>query len=1514
MEAVIKKMAETQEQMGKMMEQFMKTAEDDRGQLHDVLKGQGDTHGQAMGKLTDVLGHQRPLTSLPSVVLQKYVPGEDPDFFFTNFERLAQAATWPVDWWGHYLGPLLTGDLQSAYQQANIQGNTPYADIKKCILERLGIDDETYRVRLRQAKEGPQETPRALSFRIKDLTNRWLRPEASTKEEILEKIYLEQFLASLYPATQRWVRQHARLTLEAAVEIASAYSRAQEVQRGREDHSHKAHPSAAIRPPRPLLPRRPEPLPMYPAPLLPRPPNPGPQCYSCGGFGHIARVCPHKEEPMDVGLARNYVCSTPGTTPPPFHCPVNIDGQTLMVLADTGCRQSVLRPQDMRHPVNPPSGVVAIQCVHGDTKRYPTTQVHVSHPKDPGTTLTVGLVPALPEQAILGSDYSGLPSLLQDTTDSLTRWWGEAPFPQGVSAFTKEPRAPKTKAQKKKEKREHISVFPVVPDNHPWQTDRDFRAAQREDPVLQEAWDKALDNEDPLTVGPYFFKKQGLLYRKGGPQHKPQLLVPGPFREKVLYLAHSHLLGGHFGDEKTSQMVLDKFYWPGVYQSVRTYCRECPVCQKNSRYRPPRAPLRPLPVIDVPFSRVGMDIIGPLLPSRSGCRYALVIVDYATRFPEALPLRQPTTQNIAKALVSVFSRVGFPREILTDQGTPFVSALMRQVCSHLGIKQIRTSAYHPQTDGLVERYNATLKQTLKKLLGLEAKRWEDMLPLALFAIRCAPQSSTGYSPYELLYGRPPRTFLDMAQEAWEAEPDRTRPLPEYVDNLKTHLSVLRDIVRQNLENAQDKQKGQYDKGTKPRVFDIGDWVLLMMPSSDQKLLGQWQGPYAILRQVTPVTYEIELDPTRGTTQIYHVNLLKKWEGPRPVLSTSLPGGPLSFTPCIDPDLPMSQSHDLQEVLYPLRQVFSSAPGHTTITEHAIHTVPGKVVRQRPYRVPEARRAIIKRETEKMLEMGIIEPSVSDWNSPIVLVPKPDGSVRFCIDFREVNKISTFDTYPLPRVDEMVERIGKARYISTLDLCKGYWQIPLREEDRKKTAFSTPEGLYQFLVLPFGLHGAPATFQRAMNHILRPHTLYAGAYLDDIVIYSDDWSQHLDHLSKVVTSLGTYGFTINPAKTTLAAQTVKYLGYLLGEGVIRPQKNKTEAIQSLPFPQTKRDLRAFLGFLGYYRRFVPNFSQRAAPLTDLLKKTAKTESVLRTPSPSLWHAFNDLKSALTSSPVLVSPDYSQRFLLQTDASEQGLGAVLSQTDPFGNERPILYLSRKQFPREKNYAVVEKEALAIKWAVESLRYYLEGREFTIYTDHAPLEWMARNKGHNDRVLRWFLSLQPYRFTTVHRKGVDQGNADYLSRHPLSNPRTRRTARGRECDVSPRATSPLPAPTRTSPLLCSPFQDAVTKRSPPAEQRTEATITASLTPEQPPPSPSQDPIREGNGPEALFLDPGSPASRMPAGHRKDGRQDTTEVGVSWQEISAGVEREEEDGSGEAEEWSEDWWSPTEVAEERP
>ncbi len=453
-----------------------------------------------------------------------------------------------------------------------------------------------------------------------------------------------------------------------------------------------------------------------------------------------------------------------------------------------------------------------------------------------------------------------------------------------------------------------------------------------------------------------------------------------------------------------------------------------------------------------------------------------------------------------------------------------------------------------------------------------------------------------------------------------------------------------------------------------------------------------------------------------------------------------------------------QLTDLAQLQADFADVFSPLPGRTDLVQHHIETLPGEVARSRPYRLPKHKKNVVQEELKAMLNLGVIEESHSDWASPIVLVPKTDGSVRFCVDYRKVNALSKFDAYPMPRVDELLDRLGAARFYSTLDLTKGYWQIPLSPLSKEKTAFTTPFGLHQFVTLPFGLFGAPATFQRLMDKVLRPHSAYAAAYLDDIIIHSNDWQRHMEHLRVVLGALRVAGLTANPRKCAIGRVEVRYLGFHLGHGQVRPQIDKTAAVAACPSPKTKKEVRQFLRLAGYYRRFVPNFSDLTSPLTDLTKKEA--------PDPVQWtelcqQALTKVKAALCGGPLLHSPNFDLPFLLQTDASDRGLGAVLAQVVG-GEERPVLYLSRKLSKRETRYSTVEKECLAIRWAVLTLRYYLLGREFTLCSDHAPLQWLHHMKDTNVRITRWYLALQPFKFKVIHRPGVQMAVADFLSRN--------------------------------------------------------------------------------------------------------------------------------------------------------
>ena len=281
-------------------------------------------------------------------------------------------------------------------------------------------------------------------------------------------------------------------------------------------------------------------------------------------------------------------------------------------------------------------------------------------------------------------------------------------------------------------------------------------------------------------------------------------------------------------------------------------------------------------------------------------------------------------------------------------------------------------------------------------------------------------------------------------------------------------------------------------------------------------------------------------------------------------------------------------------------MFRKEPGRTTVCQHVIHVDGVAPIRQKPYRIPYSRREAVQEELQKLLEAGVIRPSTSPWAAPIVPVEKKDGTIRLCVDYRKLNQDTKFDAYPMPQIEEVLDSVGSATIISTLDLAKGYWQIPLAEESKEKTAFTTPYGLYEFEVMPFGLHSAPATFQRMMNHVLRGCEQFAGAYLDDVIIHSKTWQEHLQHLQEVFRRLENAGLTVKVQKCQFGQAEAQYLGHVIGGGRVKPDPGKLRAVGSYPRPLTKKDVRAFLGLVGYYRRFIPEFAKTAAPLTDLTR--------------------------------------------------------------------------------------------------------------------------------------------------------------------------------------------------------------------------------------------------------------------------------------------------------------------------
>lgn len=430
-----------------------------------------------------------------------------------------------------------------------------------------------------------------------------------------------------------------------------------------------------------------------------------------------------------------------------------------------------------------------------------------------------------------------------------------------------------------------------------------------------------------------------------------------------------------------------------------------------------------------------------------------------------------------------------------------------------------------------------------------------------------------------------------------------------------------------------------------REYKLGDRVLVLKPKPKHKLDLAWDGPYTIAQKVSNVNYLVTINAEGEQCKLYHVNMLKPYfdRGNLVLLARTSEGNEYNLSGWgkinsgstvgevkLAPSLTQEQVTQLKVILMQFQTIFSNLPGKTNLYQHRIDTGEASPIAVPPYRVTGPNAAHIKREVEEMLDLGLIVPSESAWAAPVVLVPKPDNTLRFCVDYRRLNKVTTPDVYPMLRIDELVETIGAANYITTLDLRKGYWQVAMSPADQHKTAIVTKEGLFEFTVLPFGLRNAPSSFQRLIDKMLMGLRDFSLAYLDDIAIFSPNWRDHIRHIATVFQRIKDSGLTVKAAKCQFAMTQVKYLGHVIGGGNIRANWGKVQAITDWPRPSSKKEVRAFLGVVGYYRRHIPSFSTVAAPLCECLKKKNSDPIIW---SPECQEAFNKLKRVLTTEPIL-----------------------------------------------------------------------------------------------------------------------------------------------------------------------------------------------------------------------------------------------------------------------------------------
>ena len=433
------------------------------------------------------------------------------------------------------------------------------------------------------------------------------------------------------------------------------------------------------------------------------------------------------------------------------------------------------------------------------------------------------------------------------------------------------------------------------------------------------------------------------------------------------------------------------------------------------------------------------------------------------------------------------------------------------------------------------------------------------------------------------------------------------------------------------------------------------------------------------------------------------------------MSTSIPDEDVS---CVQFDDALSevQLDELKAVFRAHADILTTRPG--VFSGNLMLEIPltsDVPIRRKMYNLPFSSKEVVEKEIQVMLDLEIIEPSKSPYSSPVVLVRKKDGSCRFCIDFRGLNKITVFDAEPIPNVEDLFVRLAHSRFFTKIDLAKGYWQILVLPEDRPKTAFATHQGLFQFIRMSFGLVSAPAVFARMMR-MLHLADLSAENFFDDILVHSASWSDHLHHVRNVLDRLKSYGLTARPSKILAGFQSLEFLGHVVGSGVLRPDESKTDKILQVSTPTTKKQVRSLLGLLSFYRSYIPGFASVAAPLTDLTKEGGRSCRSIHW-TPDCASALQEIQDILSRKPVLLLPGLDLPFVLQTDASSTGLGAVLLQEFE-DSLHPVCFASRKLLDREKRYSTIERECLAIVWAVHKFVRFLWGVRFVLQTDHRPL----------------------------------------------------------------------------------------------------------------------------------------------------------------------------------------------------
>ena len=1392
------------------------------------------------------------------------------DAYLERFERFATSQKWQKHDWAVRLGALLKGRSLEVYSRLPSDEALDYEKLKLALLKHYQMTEDGYRTKFRTTRPQKNETPCQFAARISGYLHNWVKMSKidHTYEGLIDLLLREQFLISCSKDLGLFLRERECTSIDSMTETAERYVEAHgqysftAFQKSNYQGSANVKPFGKAEKYSGKVSEQKSKEELKPSHKVSASNNQSYRCYNCGRQGHRSFECRDKKkslaqaiEPLNLteqteqaiseaveravklalktktspdteagaclpvnscqaesiangsrtdnvetALTLNMSCQAtvgkPESHPPGMpSCKGYIAGVEVSVLRDTGCSSAVVRSELVKSDEYT-GNYQTCTLIDGTIRTFPLADIYVDTPFFRGMDNPV-------YDLIIGNLVGA-----REPKNPDSNW-----IPESNKQISNESQenlvtAVETRFMKVRKRKTPSSL--AVPSAISEVNQVDFINAQKNDPSLTHLWDKTAQKQE----GKYqFLVKNQMLVRKQQDKlniHKfhTRFVVPKQYRAEIVRLGHESLMSGHQGMARTYERVASQFFWPGIYNEVSKYCKSCDICQKTvPKGKVTKVPLGKVPLISEPFKRIAMDIVGPIFPaSNRGKRFILTVMDYATRYPEAIALSNIETETVAEALLAIYGRLGIPSEVLTDMGSQFTSAIMCEVSRLLSIKQLTTSPYNPKCNGMIEKFNGTLKQMLKRMCNEQPKDWDRYLIPLLFAYREAPHESLGgFSPFELLYGRSVRGPMQVLKELLTKvnTEDEVKTTYQYVIDLKERLKDTCTIAQEMLGKQAAKYKRYYDQKSKPRNLKAGDQVLVLLPTDKNKLLLQWKGPYQVLHRFNDCDYKIQIKDKEKT---FHINLLKKYISRETNLEESLCFFELpskvteqdtdsklekqnsiveSLTDCygeindgktivplpsvtrkqgpdnvvINESLSDQQKSELRKLVQEYESIFTDVPKQTNVIECEIQLTTNDPIRSRPYPVPQALKQTLKDEIRDMLSLGVIERSNSSYASPVVMVRKKDGSVRFCIHFRKLNRIIVFDPEPMPNPEHLFAELHDSMFFTKIDMTKGYWQIPMSESSKEKTAFVTSEGQFQFRFMPFGLVVAGAIFSRMMRKLFS-HLPQVACYIDDILVHTRSWSEHMSVLQVVFDILFRANLAIKPSKCCLGYGSLEFLGHHVGNGQLATNPDLIAKIQSKERPTTKKEVRSFLELTGYYRKFIANYAEIAVPLSDLTKKGQSNKVKW---GDAQERSFQTLKSLLVKPPILQLPVPTKQFILRCDASDKGIAGILLQESE-GVLHPVAYASRKLLEREQNYSVIEKECLSIIWAINKFDLYLFGVPFIIQTDHKPLVYIHKSKCLNKRIMRWAILLQEYRFKVESVPGKTNCGPDFLSRVPI------------------------------------------------------------------------------------------------------------------------------------------------------